>query len=46
VLGGSVRLIVTPYGGLSLDIDDEEDYRILSHRFSEWCAIGAVYEQS
>ena len=46
VLGGSVRLIVTPYGGLSLDVDDEEDYRILGQRFSDWSAIGPVYEES
>ncbi len=46
VLGGSVRLIVTPYGGLSLDVDDEEDYRILGQRFSDWSAIGPEYEES
>ena len=46
VLGGSIRLIVTPYGGLSLDVDDEEDYRVLNHRFSEWSALGPVLEVS
>ena len=45
VLGGSVRIIVTPYGGLSLDVDEEEDYRLLSKRFSQWSSIGAVCEE-
>lgn len=42
VLGGTVRIIVTPYGGLSLDVDDEEDYHILALRFAEWLAVGPV----
>lgn len=42
VLGGSVRIVITPYGGLSLDVDDEEDYRILSRRFEEWSAMAPV----
>ncbi|MEE8339536.1 MAG: nucleotidyltransferase family protein [Xanthomonadales bacterium] len=37
VLGGSVKLVTTPYGGFSLDVDDEEDFRVLSQRFDEWC---------
>lgn len=40
VLGGSVRVVVTPYGGLSLDADNEEDFRVLSQRFEEWRRIG------
>jgi molybdopterin-guanine dinucleotide biosynthesis protein A len=40
ILGGSVRIIVTPYGGLSLDVDDEEDYRVLNQRFRDWTAPG------
>jgi molybdopterin-guanine dinucleotide biosynthesis protein A len=39
ILGGSIRIVVSPYGGLSLDVDEEEDYRILSQRFSEWSDI-------
>jgi molybdopterin-guanine dinucleotide biosynthesis protein A len=40
VLGGSVRLVVTPYGGLSLDADNEEDFAVLSRRFEDWRRIG------
>ncbi len=39
VLGGSVRVVTTPYGGLSLDVDDEEDYRVLDQRYQDWMAI-------
>jgi GTP:adenosylcobinamide-phosphate guanylyltransferase len=39
VLGGSIRVIITPYGGLSLDVDEEEDYRILSDFYPDWMAI-------
>ena len=42
VLGGSVRIVVTPYGGLSLDADNEEDFAVLSRRFEEWRGIGPV----
>jgi GTP:adenosylcobinamide-phosphate guanylyltransferase len=42
VLGGTVRMVITPYGGLSLDIDNEEDYRVLSERFVEWSRNGPV----
>ena len=40
VLGGTVRLVVTPYGGLSLDVDEEEDYRLLSDNFQRWKSLG------
>jgi len=36
VLGGAVRVVTTPYGGLSLDVDDDEDYRILKERYDDW----------
>lgn len=36
VLGGPVRVVITPYGGLSLDADNEEDFRVLNQRFEEW----------
>jgi hypothetical protein len=36
ILGGSVRIVTTPYGGLSLDVDDEEDYLVLGQRFNDW----------
>lgn len=39
VLGGRVRMVVTPYGGLSLDVDDEEDFQVLSQRYDEWMEI-------
>jgi hypothetical protein len=39
VLGGTIRVVTTPYGGLSLDVDDEEDYSILKQRYREWMAI-------
>lgn len=39
VLGGSIRIVITPYGGLSLDVDDEEDYAILKQRYEEWIEI-------
>ncbi len=44
VLGGPVRIIVTPFGGLSLDVDDEEDYRVLAARLEDWAAITAAVE--
>jgi GTP:adenosylcobinamide-phosphate guanylyltransferase len=36
VLGGTVKLVTTPYGGFSLDVDDEEDFRVLNARFDDW----------
>lgn len=39
VLGGTIKLINTPYGGFSLDVDDEEDFRVLSQRFNDWSAM-------
>ena len=36
VLGGTVKMIITPYGGFSLDVDDEEDFQVLSLRFDDW----------
>jgi len=36
LLGGSIKMMITPYGGLSLDVDEEEDYRVLSERFEDW----------
>ena len=42
ILGGTVKIVITPYGGLSLDVDNEEDYRVLSERFDDWSRIGPV----
>lgn len=42
VLGGTVKMVITPYGGLSLDVDNEEDYRVLNQRFDEWSGVGPV----
>ena len=46
VLGGPVRIVITPYGGLSLDVDNDEDYQVLSRRFEEWSRIGPVEPDS
>jgi len=42
VLGGAVRMVVTPYAGLSLDVDNEQDFDILSARFEDWLPLDAV----
>jgi GTP:adenosylcobinamide-phosphate guanylyltransferase len=42
VLGGTVHIVITPYGGLSLDVDNQEDYLVLSQRFEDWSRIGPV----
>ena len=42
VLGGPVRIVITPYGGLSLDADNEEDFRVISERFEDWSRLGPV----
>jgi hypothetical protein len=39
VLGGPLRIVVTPFGGLSLDVDDEHDFRILTARYEDWMPI-------
>lgn len=39
VLGGKIKLVTTPYAGLSLDVDDEEDYRVLNQRFDDWSLL-------
>jgi hypothetical protein len=44
VLGGPVKIVVTPYGGLSLDVDDPEDYRVLNARYQDWAAITAAVD--
>jgi hypothetical protein len=46
VLGGKVTVVTTPYGGLSLDVDDEEDYRVLRQRYNEWIAIHHSTDES
>lgn len=43
VIGGTVRMVVTPYGGLSLDVDNEEDYRVLSRRYEDWENIDPTF---
>ena len=42
VLGGPVKVVITPYGALRLDVDDEEDFRILDSCYQEWAAITAA----
>jgi len=39
VLGGTVRMVITPYGGLSLDADSEADFRVLVECFEDWRGI-------
>jgi GTP:adenosylcobinamide-phosphate guanylyltransferase len=39
VLGGPIRIVVTPYGGLSLDADNEDDFRVLSARYEDWIGM-------
>lgn len=41
-LGGSIKIVISPFGSLSLDVDDEEDYRILSECYEDWAAITAA----
>ena len=43
-LGGLIKIVITPFGGLSLDVDDEEDYRILDACYEDWAAITAAVE--
>ncbi len=43
-LGGAIKIIITPYGGLSLDVDDKEDYRILDACYEDWAAITAAVD--
>jgi GTP:adenosylcobinamide-phosphate guanylyltransferase len=42
VLGGTVRMVITPWGGLSLDADNDDDFQVLSQRFEDWRRIGPV----
>ena len=42
VLGGPVRMVITPFGGLSLDADNEEDFHVLKARFEEWIQVPPV----
>jgi GTP:adenosylcobinamide-phosphate guanylyltransferase len=41
VLGGPVKTVITPFGGLSLDVDDQEDFQMLNDCYEEWAAITA-----
>jgi len=45
VLGGPVKIVVTPFGGLSLDVDDEEDFRVLDARYHDWIAITTAIDR-
>lgn len=42
VLGGRVKMVITPYGGLSLDADNEEDFHVLNERMEEWKDVPPV----
>jgi GTP:adenosylcobinamide-phosphate guanylyltransferase len=44
-LGGKVRMVITPYGGLSLDADNEEDFQVLGQRFDDWKDVDPVRAQ-
>jgi GTP:adenosylcobinamide-phosphate guanylyltransferase len=39
VVGGGVRMVITPFGGLSLDADNGDDFRVLADRYEEWIQI-------
>jgi molybdopterin-guanine dinucleotide biosynthesis protein A len=39
VIGGGVRIVLTPFGGLSLDADNEDDFRVLAARYEEWIRV-------
>lgn len=43
-LGGSIKVVITPFGGLSLDVDDEEDFRVLDACYEDWAAITAAVD--
>ena len=43
-LGGPIKMIITPFGGLSLDVDDQEDFRILDACYKDWAAITAAVD--
>jgi len=45
VLGGPIKVVVSPFGGLSLDVDDEEDFRVLDNCYEDWAAITAAVER-
>lgn len=40
----SIRFVTSPFGGLSIDVDDQEDYLIIGNRFAEWSSWS--HEQS
>ena len=44
ILGGPVKIVVTPFGGLSLDVDDDEDFRILDECYADWAALTAAVD--
>ena len=44
VLGGPVRLVVTPFGGLGMDVDEEADFKILTARYEEWMTVHNAVE--
>ena len=44
VLGGPIKVVITPFGGLSLDVDDNEDFRVLNACYKEWAAITEAVE--
>jgi GTP:adenosylcobinamide-phosphate guanylyltransferase len=43
-LGGLIKIVISPYGGLSLDVDDEEDFRVLDACYKDWAAITAAVD--
>jgi len=44
VLGGPIKVVVTPFGGLSLDVDDNEDFQVLDACYRDWAAITAAVD--
>ena len=39
ILGTRFKIAVTSYGGAAVDVDNDEDYAIISQRHSEWLAM-------
>ena len=35
-------MVLTPFGGLSLDADNEEDFQVLAGRFEDWIRLRPV----
>ncbi len=39
ILRTRLKIVVTPYGGSTIDVDNEHDYQAIGERFEEWIAM-------